>query len=92
MRKSPGLRCGFFRRRNSQIGLLKILTISLSLTFLTTCARLNQKVTDSFCEVYQPLIQAKGDSNIKAPKAVLDRMATNEQTYQTFCVKHGETR
>lgn len=90
MRRSPEHRCEFYRRRNLQIALFKTLTISLSLMCLTTCARSNQKVSDSFCEVYKPLIQEKGDSNIRAPKAVLDRMATNEKTYRAFCTNTRE--
>jgi hypothetical protein len=90
MKRLPKHRSEFSSEQNMRTVHLGTLLASLSLMFLASCGLWSPKseVTDSFCTVYKPLIQAKGDSNIKAPKPVLDRMATNEKTYQEFCVSH----
>jgi len=43
--------------------------------------------TDSLCTVYQPVIQSRGDSSIKAPLAVKQRILANEMTYRRQCRK-----
>lgn len=60
----------------------------LSLLSMTSCAGLNleRMATDSLCQAYIPLIQQKGDSKIKAPKPVKDRIAANEETYACNCL------
>lgn len=38
---------------------------------------------DSYCELYTPVIVAKGDSNIQAPSGVKRRLLLNEKLYRT---------
>lgn len=40
---------------------------------------------DSFCQVYQQVVQAKGDAAIAAPLAVKRRILANEQIYAKVC-------
>lgn len=41
--------------------------------------------TDSFCLTYNQIIQKKGDSSIKAPLAVKQRILANELFYKKHC-------
>ena len=40
---------------------------------------------DSFCQVYQQMIQAKGEGSVAAPLAVKRRMLANELYYRQRC-------
>ncbi len=51
------------------------------------CQTLTQPAIDSFCSVYQPVIQAKGDGSIQAPTLPKRRMLANELTYKQLCPK-----
>lgn len=42
---------------------------------------------DSFCTVYQPIVQQKGDGVIAAPSGVKRRILANELTYRDQCQK-----
>lgn len=44
-----------------------------------------QHVTDSFCQVYRPVVQQKGDGAITAPSGVKKRILANELTYRGQC-------
>ena len=45
------------------------------------------KAVDSFCEVYNKVVVAKGDGAIAAPLAVKKRILANELTYRDQCAK-----
>lgn len=69
--------------------LWKRLLVSLTLSSMTSCAALNQEIpiaSDSFCQTYQQLIQAKGEGTISALRSVKNRIAANEKTYVCLCV------
>lgn len=40
---------------------------------------------DSFCQVYQPVVQQKGDGSIAAASGVKRRILANELTYRDQC-------
>lgn len=40
---------------------------------------------DSFCQLYDPVIVAKGDANITASLEVRKRLLANELKYRKFC-------
>lgn len=42
---------------------------------------------DSFCQVYQPIVQQKGDGSLKASDGVKRRILANELTYREQCRK-----
>lgn len=44
-----------------------------------------QMITDSFCQVYSPVIVAKGDGTIVASQGVKRRLLANELTYRSQC-------
>lgn len=44
-------------------------------------------VTDSFCAVYQPVVQEKGDGTIAGTKGAKRRLLANELTYRKLCPK-----
>lgn len=52
--------------------MLLFVTLSLS-----NCATKPQ-VTDSFCLLYEPIIQEKGDANITAKRSVKERILGND--------------
>jgi len=51
---------------------------------LSSCAHLPP--TDSFCQVYNKVVIAKGDGAITATSGVKKRLLANELTYQDQCV------
>lgn len=53
---------------------------------MTQCATLSP-VDDSFCKLYEPVIQDKGDSAITAKLSVKKRILGNEQVYRGQCKK-----
>lgn len=44
-----------------------------------------QPATDSFCQVYQPVIVDQGDGKIVAKDSVKGRIVANERTYRGVC-------
>lgn len=58
---------------------------------MTLCAGLSlsscvaPRVTDSFCDVYEPVVVGKGDGTITATAMVKRRILGNEQTYRGLC-------
>ena len=54
---------------------------------LSGCATAPARViaTDSFCAVYQPVIVAPGDGDIRAPLGVRQRIAANETIHRREC-------
>lgn len=56
------------------------------LSLMTSCASWNPEVaSDSYCEVYVPIIVAPGDGTIAASRGVKERIAVNEFTYRRLC-------
>lgn len=52
-----------------------------------SCQVPEQSQIDSFCQVYQPVIQKKGDGTITATDGVKRRILANELTYRRACKK-----
>jgi hypothetical protein len=59
--------------------MLMLACVALS---LNRCATLP---IDSYCQVYQPVVVAKGDGNIVASSGVKRRMLANELTFRDQC-------
>lgn len=53
---------------------------------LASCAT-PQIAGDSYCQVYLPIIQSRGDSAISAPLEVKRRILFNEKNYRAECKK-----
>lgn len=51
---------------------------------LASCAHAPMP-TDSFCQIYSPVVVQKGDGAITAPSGVKKRILTNELTYREQC-------
>lgn len=49
------------------------------------CNLAKPTVIDSFCQVYQPIVQAKGDGTLSGTLGVKRRILANEQTYRRLC-------
>lgn len=60
--------------------MLMLAFVSLSLSNCTS-----QSVTDSFCQVYNPVVVEKGDGTITAKSGVKKRILANELTYKDQC-------
>lgn len=41
--------------------------------------------TDSFCQIYQPVVAAKGDGSITASSGAKRRLLANEMIYRQQC-------
>lgn len=52
---------------------------------LSSCAHAPPP-TDSFCQIYNKVVIAKGDGAITATSGVKKRLLANELTYQDQCV------
>lgn len=71
--------------------LIKMLILVCAGLSLSGCAGLPNPfvtpamVVDSFCEVYNKVVVAKGDGAITAPLAVKKRILANELTYRDQC-------
>lgn len=66
----------------------KLLMLSFlgSSLLLASCA--TQKIAgDSYCQVYQQVIQSRGDAAISAPLDVKKRILFNEKMYRAECRK-----
>lgn len=51
---------------------------------LSSCVHAPPAV-DSFCQVYHPVVVAKGDGTIAATSGVKRRLLANELTYRSQC-------
>lgn len=61
-----------------------------TLKWMPVCAALSlsscqHMPIDSFCQVYQPIVQQKGDGAITAASSVKRRILANELTYRDQC-------
>lgn len=57
----------------------------LMLVFATLNPSSCQHVTDSFCQVYTPIVQKKGEGAITAAPDVKRRILVNERTHRDQC-------
>ncbi len=64
-----------------QCRMLKWLPVFGVLSLPTTCVP-----ADSFCTVYNKVVQQKGDGNIQASSGVKRRILANELTYKEQCL------
>jgi hypothetical protein len=53
---------------------------------LSSCATVPLPI-DDFCQIYNPVIQQKGDGTISATSGVKKRILANELTYRDQCSK-----
>jgi hypothetical protein len=63
---------------------MKRLTLVCATLSLSSCA--HAPPTDSFCQVYSPVVVQKGDGAITATSGVKKRLLANELTYRDQCV------
>lgn len=63
--------------------LMKMSIAGLLVLSLSNCAGL--RATDSFCQVYNKVVVAKGDGAITAKLDVKKRILANELTYRDQC-------
>jgi len=66
-----------------QCRIAKWMTLCATLS-LASCAHTAPQV-DSFCQVYNPVVAAKGDGAIIATAGVKRRLLANELTYRQIC-------
>lgn len=59
--------------------------ICYGLLFVFWCGTATQ--IDSFCQVYQPVVQVKGDGSITATPGTKRRILANELLYRQACKK-----
>jgi hypothetical protein len=57
---------------------------------LASCVK-PQVPVDSYCQVYTPVVQAKGEGTITATSIVKKRILANELTYREQCKPAGKT-
>lgn len=67
----------------------RLLTLSLasSCLLLASCAHRLPLAVDSYCQVYEPIVQKRGDEKIGALLVVKQRILYNEQMYRNECKK-----
>lgn len=53
------------------------------------CNLAQAPAVDSFCAVYQPVVQARGDGTIKGTLGAKQRILANERTYRKVCSDVG---
>lgn len=63
----------------------KLMLVCAALS-LSNCVH-NTPPVDSFCQIYNPVVVAKGDGTITAAPSVKKRILANELTYRGQCVK-----
>lgn len=61
------------------------MTTCYGLIFVMWCQI--QAPIDSFCQVYQPIVQSKGDGSITATSGAKRRILANELVYRQQCKK-----
>lgn len=59
---------------------------------ISWCFVAEPKVVDSFCQVYNKVVVAKGDGTIVASAGVKRRLLANELTYRSQCTTQGSKR
>lgn len=64
---------------------MRLATPMLMLSFAALSPSSCQHVTDSYCQVYNPVIVQKGDGTIVASPGVKKRILANELTYRSQC-------
>lgn len=62
---------------------LKRLTLVCAILNLASCA--HTMPIDSFCQIYNPVVVAKGDGAITATSGVKRRLLANELIYKSQC-------
>lgn len=65
---------------------MKMLMLSCAALSLGSCVHTKPPV-DSFCQVYNRVVVAKGEGSIVATSAVKKRILANELTYRSQCKK-----
>jgi len=65
--------------------LMRRLTLVCAILSLSSCAHTSPP-TDSFCQIYNRVVIAKGDGAIAATSGVKKRLLANELTYRDQCV------
>lgn len=65
---------------------LKWMRNCASLSLVVTVSQCTPEQIDSFCYAYNKVIVEKGDSAIKAPLGVKQRLLANEKFYKEQCV------
>lgn len=65
--------------------LMQRLTLVCAALSLSSCAHAPPP-TDSFCQIYNRVVIAKGDGAITATPGVKKRLLANELTYRDQCV------
>lgn len=63
--------------------LMTRLTLVCAALSLSSCA--HAPSTDSFCQIYNPVVVAKGEGSIAAASVVKKRILANELTYRDQC-------
>lgn len=61
------------------------LTLLCATLSLSSCVHTPEAV-DSFCQVYNRVVIAKGDGAITATSGVKKRLLANETTYRELCI------
>ncbi len=61
--------------------------LSCATLSLSSCA--HAPPTDSYCQLYSPVVVEKGDSAITAKLSVKKRILGNEQLYRKVCANGG---
>lgn len=62
-----------------------MLRLTLVCVALSLSSCVHTVPTDSFCQVYNPVVVAKGDGSITASSGVKKRLLANELTYRNQC-------
>lgn len=62
---------------------MRMLMLAFATLSLSSCA--TKPPADSFCQVYNQIVVAKGDGAISAPPGVKKRILANELTYRDQC-------
>jgi hypothetical protein len=55
------------------------------LSLSSGCTQHSQIAVDSFCQLYHPVVTAKGDGTITATSSVKKKLLANELTYRKLC-------
>ena len=63
---------------------MRKLMLACAALSLSSCA--HQPPTDSFCQIYNRVVVAKGDGMITAAPSVKKRILANELTYRDQCL------
>jgi len=64
---------------------MKMLILIFVTLSLSSCVTTGNPPTDSFCQIYNQIVIAKGDGAIKASAGVKRRILANELMYRSQC-------